>query len=252
MANNSQTNTASLISLTLEDSTSDAISVSLGGAACPGAQCDLSAGEPVEPGESQAGVVNIDVPNPGLDTRLEFGLRLTSVENDYRSSNNRPDIQVFVTDKPDIDLQAPTFVQGVLSANQPQAIINVSIDNLSRHQTANAVTLTMSLPPATQLVNAGTLGCTQTGMIMSCPLGDMPDGASAPRTLRLQSADSISRTVEIEIASDNGTFGLGTTSRSVDVAYPQPEEFTLGQSSSGGSIWLMSIFMLLLRRHGRK
>ncbi|MBZ2189751.1 serine protease [Alcanivorax sp. JB21] len=250
VGNNSVVNPASLINLTLVDAPG-ASTLSVDGTTCPAGNCDLSASNPVAPGVWQPGAVSLDVAAPAADTTIAFALRLTSDEEDYRSSNNRPQVQIFVTDKPDLNLQAPTFVQGALVANQPQAWLNVSVENLSRHQNAENVVVELTLPPATDLVNAGTLGCTQNSAVMSCPLNTVAHGGSKDLALRLQSGDSIARTVSLAVVSGNDTFGAGTLEREVQVAYPQPEGLTLSGSSSSGSMWLFSLVALLLRYRPR-
>ena len=247
VGNNSQINPASLLSLTLFSVPGNTFSLALDGITCPAGECNLSAGNPRAPGSWSPGTVDISSASPGADSTVVFGLQLISEEEDYRSSNNRPVVQVYVTDKPDLDLQAPTFVRGFLSANEPQARLNVSVENLSRHQNAEDVFVELTLPPATDLINAGALGCTQNGAVMSCPLNAIPHGNTRNLTLRLQSGDSIARTVPLAVVSGNGTFGAGTSERTVSVVYPQPEGLSLSRPSNGGSIWLLGLVALLLR-----
>ncbi|WP_111657179.1 serine protease [Isoalcanivorax indicus] len=250
LRNDSKMNAATLQRLTLTGENMDNLSLSLENSVCPDADCDLSAEMPLAPNDELAGQVALSSLPAGDDQRVTMSLQLDTQEHDYRSSNNRPTVRIFLTDKPDLNLVAPGFVRGTFTQQQRRASVRTRLENLSTHASTEGAGLSIVLPPATQLLNRQALQCTQSAEGLFCPAPPLAPGGQHSMTLELSSLDGLPRTLQLTAHTPAGTFGVGQTEAAVAVQYPDTETPVL-RMGSGGALWggLLLILILLRRRH---
>ncbi|MBZ2189752.1 serine protease [Alcanivorax sp. JB21] len=251
--NDSLVNAATLQRLTLTRDDADDLALEINGSVCPEDDCDLSGLSPFAPEQEIAGKVSVATLPSGEDQTLILSLQLATQEHDYRSSNNRPTVRLFLTDKPDLNLVAPGFVRGTFRNQQRRATVNIRLENLSTHATADQAGLTVVLPAATQLLNATSLQCDTSDAGLICPVPALDPGGQHSMALTLSSEDGLPRTLHLQADASAGSFGAGETRAAVTLQYPTLED-TLPRvgSRSGFSIgWLLLALPLLsLRRRG--
>ncbi|MBA3981082.1 MAG: hypothetical protein C0462_10830 [Alcanivorax sp.] len=249
LRNDSTINAATLQRLTLTGEDMDSPTLSLQSNVCPEADCDLSAEMPLAPNDELAGQVALSSLPAGDDQRVTMSLQLDTQEHDYRSSNNRPTVRIFLTDKPDLNLVAPGFVRGTFTQQQRRANVRTRLENFSTHASTEDAGLRIVLPPATQLLNMQALQCTQSAEGLFCPAPPLAPGDQHSMTLELSSLDGLERTLRLTAHTPTGTFGAGETEAAVTLQYPDIETPVL-RMGSGGALWggLILIMMLWWRR----
>ncbi|MCH8543393.1 MAG: serine protease [Alcanivorax sp.] len=253
--NDSLANPATLLSLALAGDDEDTMALTLEGATCPDGLCDLSGQAPLNPeDEGLTGRVTLSsLPSGEKDRTVTLSLQLATQEHDYRSSNNRPAVRLFLTDKPDLNLVAPGLVQGTFIHQQRRANVTTRIENLSTHVTSNDAGLSIVLPPATELLNMNALQCTQSTEGLFCPAPALAPGDHHTMTLQLSSLDGLPRDLQLAADVPGGSFGAGQTQATVALQYPDTETPLLRMGNSGGAPWggLVLIIMILWRRAPR-
>lgn len=249
LRNNSIMNNATLQRLTLTGEDMDSLTLSLQSNVCPDADCDLYAQMPLEPADALAGEITLSSLPAGEDQAVTVSMQLDTQEHDYRSSNNRPTVRIFLTDKPDLNLVAPGFVRGTFTQQQRRANVRTRLENFSTHASTEDAGLRIVLPPATQLLNMQALQCTQSAEGLFCPAPPLAPGDQHSMTLELSSLDGLERTLWLTAHTPTGTFGAGETEAAVTLQYPDIETPVL-RMGSGGALWggLILIMMLWWRR----
>lgn len=249
LRNDSIMNNATLKRLTLTGEDMDSLTLSIQNNLCPEADCDLYAEMPLEPEDALAGEITLSSLPAGDDQTVTVSMQLDTQEHDYRSSNNRPTVRIFLTDKPDLNLVAPGFVRGSFTQQQRRANVTTRLENLSTHASAEGAGLRVVLPPATQLLNMQALQCTQSAEGLFCPAPPLAPGDQHSMTLELSSLDGLERTLWLTAHTPTGTFGAGETEAAVTLQYPDIETPVL-RMGSGGALWggLILIMMLWWRR----
>lgn len=249
LRNDSIMNHATLQRLTLTSEDMDSLTLSLQSNVCPDAYCDLYAEMPLEPEDALAGEITLSSLPAGEDQAVTVSMQLDTQERDYRSSNNRPTVRIFLTDKPDLNLVAPGFVRGTFTQQQRRANVRTRLENFSTHASTEDAGLRIVLPPATQLLNMQALQCTQSAEGLFCPAPPLAPGDQHSMTLELSSLDGLERTLRLTAHTPTGTFGAGETEAAVTLQYPDIETPVL-RMGSGGALWggLILIMMLWWRR----
>lgn len=176
------------------------------------------------------------------ETHDTLVLTLGADETDYRTRNDRHEIDLIFSDRPDLIVTGDVTHIGYNGANG-EAEVAVTVRNGSTVADAGAVSVALDLPASTTL-SASSHPCDT-----DCALGPLARGANRTLTLTLTTSTPYPSGLFVTASNtDGGDFPSDNNQRLITLTYPER-----GPTSSGGgggalAPWLLPLLLLATRR----
>lgn len=183
----------------------------------------------------------------GADGPQELVLTATAAEGDLRSANDSITLSVTISSLPDLALTLPPSYSGALSSR-----VTGSISNLSLNVDSTGSTLDLDFASGTiDLVVLDGTPLTCTGLdsdTVSCPVGAIAGGSVLP--LQIELTGSGNGPLNVTLTGADTDFDDSNQSAVVNV--DMLASLLSSSGTSGGSLPLAALCMLLLYRLGRR
>lgn len=204
------------------------LSVTSNWSGCPGTSCTVAS--QLSPSGNRNGTFTVEqglLGNVGTLTLLA-----AADEDDYRTKNNVRKIPVIFSEQADLTVTARLVEAEVSSNNNGQAIIEVSVRNLTylSGATANQVTLNVTPPRGTSIIGSSA-NCQADPCILVSSLG--PEQEVTARFTLSTSAPRES-TFSATVSAENGDFPTDNNSASVTFNYAGQQTTSSSDDGGGG------------------